>query len=219
MAKQQVTLSAKLQSASGPTVTGCKLRVTLVNYGSMSPVVLGTCILNPLSLTTPFVNGALSVSLYGNDAIFPSGTRYLVETIDSKHNVTSADEYELFGTSTLDLSLLVPYNANASAATAAYYLRMLFLDTVTNTLAQLEIRDGALRVATAENGGGVLTITSPILVDTATGAKFNFTASNLSVEIVPYAGTGAGVNLLQFVDAGTFYLRTLAVTNGALSIS
>ena len=118
----QITLNATQQGISGAVVLGAKLRITLVNYGANIPVVLDNTVIGTLTQDLPFVNGQVSVVLWGNDVISPQGTRYCIQLIDSKRRVVAASEYILNGVGAFDLSVLLPFTPDDSVAQGSIYL-------------------------------------------------------------------------------------------------
>lgn len=113
-----ITLTANLQAISGTSTAGSKLRVTLIGFGSDQPTIMGAAALSPISEDYPFQGQELSIPVWGNDVISPSGTRYMVQFIDPKGTVIAANEYKLIGAGVLDLSLVPTYDPDADGTTA-----------------------------------------------------------------------------------------------------
>lgn len=108
----QITLTANLETILAGAETPGFLEITLCGYGPTIPNVPGTCLLadggipqriGPQAGSTP-----LSILLYGNDVIQPSGTFYSVAVLDQNLNVVQANNYNLTGSGTQDLSTLTP---------------------------------------------------------------------------------------------------------------
>jgi len=108
----QITLTANLETILAGAETGGFLEITLCGYGSQIPAVPGTCLLAdggvPQRLGPQVGSTPLSIALYGNDIIVPSGTFYSVAVLDQNRNVVQANNYNLAGSGTQDLSTLAP---------------------------------------------------------------------------------------------------------------
>lgn len=106
----QLTLQAKLDIVTGDSDVLAALRITLCNFGTFIPHITGTSTVAKGQYVAKQTNGtALSVKLWGNDVITPDTTFYCIEVIDSRGVVIQAGNYRLTGTSTLDLSNLLPF--------------------------------------------------------------------------------------------------------------
>lgn len=117
-----VTLTATLQNLSGAAGAGSSLLITLAGYGNAVPVVIGSATLATLTQTVPFVSGSLSVALFGNDVISPAGTYYCIQLLDTNGNISAAQNFQLVGSGTFDLSALTPYTPLNVPPTAMLYV-------------------------------------------------------------------------------------------------
>jgi hypothetical protein len=124
----QITLTVSLDSSVGGASVGGWLRVTLCGYGPQIPAIPGTCMLadagvpqmvGPQTGTTP-----LSVLLWGNDAVTPSGTFYEIAVLDQNKNVIQSNIYTFTGSGSFDLSqvqpILPPFNLGFLINTIRY---------------------------------------------------------------------------------------------------
>lgn len=106
----QITLTAQLDQITGNSDVLAALRITLVNYGTWIPRISGTSMIAKAQYvqkqTDP--SNPVSITLWGNDVITPSGTFYCIEVIDSRNVVVQAGNYLLTGGGTQDLSNLTP---------------------------------------------------------------------------------------------------------------
>lgn len=107
----QLTLQAKLDQVTGDSDVLAALRITLCNFGTFIPHIIGTStvakgqyLAKQISSSSP-----ASVKLWGNDVITPDTTFYCIEVIDSRGVVIQAGNYRLTGTGLLDLSNLLPF--------------------------------------------------------------------------------------------------------------
>ena len=110
-ATPNITLTATLLDYSGNTIgTSAQpawLRIALCGFGGVLPAIAGTGNITKISswfVDIPFTGTALSVKLWGNDQISPSGTYYAISVLDTQKNVLQTGIYEFFGTQTIDLS-------------------------------------------------------------------------------------------------------------------
>ena len=111
-ATPNITLTATLLDYSGNTIgTSAQpawLRIALCGFGGVLPAIAGTGNITKISswfLDIPFTGTALSVKLWGNDQISPSGTYYAISVLDTQKNVLQTGIYQLYGTQTIDLSM------------------------------------------------------------------------------------------------------------------
>ena len=107
-----ITLTATLLDYSGNTIgTSTQpawLRIALCGFGGVLPAIAGTGNITKISswfVDIPFTGTALSVNLWGNDQISPSGTYYTISVLDTQKNVLQTGIYQLYGTQTIDLSM------------------------------------------------------------------------------------------------------------------
>ena len=106
-----ITLTATLLDYSGNTIgTSAQpawLRIALCGYLGVTPAVPGAGNIAKVTswfVDIPFAGTMLSVKLWGNDQISPSGTYYCISVLDTQKNVVQTGVYEFTGTVTVDLS-------------------------------------------------------------------------------------------------------------------
>lgn len=109
----QITLIASLQDITGSADSNpngnSRLRVTLCGFGGLLPRIVGTSMLAKVAYISIQTGAQVSIPIWGNDAITPAGTFYCIEIIDSKGVRVQANNYQLTGSGTQDLSNLSPY--------------------------------------------------------------------------------------------------------------
>jgi hypothetical protein len=110
MASPGVTLTATLQDTSGDDDFGAWIRITLCNYGAALPRVIGTSMLVKIKQRLALAEGILSIPLWGNYQINPTGTYYDIALLDEKQNVVQSGLYQFMNPGTYDLSNLGPYS-------------------------------------------------------------------------------------------------------------
>jgi hypothetical protein len=110
-ATPNITLTATLLDYSGNTIgTSAQpawLRIALCGFGGVLPAIAGTGNITKITswfVDIPFTGTALSVKLWGNDQISPSGTYYAISLLDTQKNVLQTGIYQFTGTQTIDLS-------------------------------------------------------------------------------------------------------------------
>lgn len=110
-ATPNITLTATLLDFSGATIGSATqpawLRIALCGYGATLPSVAGTGNLARVSSwfqDIQFTGTQVTVKLWGNDQITPSGTFYMISVLDTQKNVVQSGLYEFTGTQTVDLS-------------------------------------------------------------------------------------------------------------------
>jgi len=111
-ATPNITLTATLLDYSGNTIgTSAQpawLRIALCGFGGVLPAIAGTGNITKITswfVDIPFTGTSLSVNLWGNDQISPSGTYYAISLLDTQKNVLQTGIYQFFGTQTIDLSV------------------------------------------------------------------------------------------------------------------
>lgn len=110
-----ITVTGTLQDIFGTALTGAQIVFMLCGYGAQLPRVSGTSLLAktaPIAVT-PNGSGVFSQSLWGNDAITPSGTFYTVALLDEQGNTIQIACYKFTGSGSIDLSAQAPYNPPA----------------------------------------------------------------------------------------------------------
>lgn len=105
----QITLTATLDTisgvAAGNAANPARLRIALCGYGQTLPAVPGTANIALVGPTEYFSTGSpLSIPLWGNDVIAPSGTFYEIAVLDGNENVVQCGSYVFTGSGTIDLS-------------------------------------------------------------------------------------------------------------------
>jgi hypothetical protein len=110
----QITLTATLEDlsgvAAGSIANPARLRIALCGYGASLPRIAGTSNLAKVGPFDSYSDGtALSIQLWGNDAITPAGTFYSIMVLDGEENVVQCANYQFAGTTTVDLSSAAPY--------------------------------------------------------------------------------------------------------------
>jgi hypothetical protein len=106
-----ITLTAQLESILATSSEGGYLRITLCGYGPVCPSVPGVGMLADAGVPQyegPQGTTELSLMLYGNDVIQPAGTFYEIAVLDANKDVVQANNYNLTGSGTFDLSTLIP---------------------------------------------------------------------------------------------------------------
>jgi hypothetical protein len=109
MTTPNTTLTATLDdltgSPAGTLASPSKLRIALCGFGPVLPLIAGTSM---LARTGPFAvystGSAISIVLWGNDQITPSGTFYSIEILDGEDNVVQCGAYQFTGGGAIDLS-------------------------------------------------------------------------------------------------------------------
>lgn len=104
----QVTITGNLQQITG-SLDAASAVFELVNFGSSVPRVSGTCLILQIS-TTVVADGSgnISVTLWGNDVIAPSGTYYTVTYYNESGGQVASVPYQFVGSGSFDLSTLIP---------------------------------------------------------------------------------------------------------------
>ena len=105
----QITLTAKLQDVSGntagTTASPAVMRVALCGFGLTLPCIQGTSNIAQPGPEDFFDDGTgISIELWGNDQIFPSGTYYAITLLDGDGNILQCGAYQFVGAETIDLS-------------------------------------------------------------------------------------------------------------------
>jgi hypothetical protein len=110
MATPRITLTATLLDLSGveagSTSNPAILRIALAGWGLTLPCIQGTAnvaLVGPEDYPDDGA-GLISVPLWGNDQIFPSGTYYAITLLDGDGNIVQTGAYRFTGTETIDLS-------------------------------------------------------------------------------------------------------------------
>ncbi len=111
----QITLTATLNDFSGNQIgtsaSPAYLRLALCGFGLYLPRIPGTSMVAKIAswpYDIPYVGSPITLSLWGNDVIFPAGTYYAISLLDAQKNVIQTGSYVLTGAQTVDLSNLSP---------------------------------------------------------------------------------------------------------------
>lgn len=109
----QITLTATLVDYEGnelgTAANPAYLRIALCGFGPILPSISGTAnIAQVVSWPEdiPYIGTPLSISLWGNDVITPSGTYYAISVLDENHNVVQTGNTTFEGSETIDLSAI-----------------------------------------------------------------------------------------------------------------
>jgi len=104
----QITLTATLQdicgNEAGSVSNPARLRIVLCGYGLTLPVIVGTSSLAQIEYEIASTGSPISISLWGQDDISPSGTFYQITILDGNGRTLQCGAYQFFGTQTIDLS-------------------------------------------------------------------------------------------------------------------
>jgi hypothetical protein len=107
----QITLTATLLDYQGNQIgtlaNPARLRIALCGFGQVLPAIAGTANIARVSswmLDIPYEGTQITVKLWGNDVISPSGTYYAISVIDPLGNVVQTGIYTFTGIETIDLS-------------------------------------------------------------------------------------------------------------------
>jgi hypothetical protein len=107
----QITLTATLLDYSGAQIgTAAQpayLRIALCGFGQTLPRVANTGMIAKIAswpVDLAYTGAQLTVALWGNDVIVPSGTYYAIAVLDASKNVLQSGIYQFNGTQTIDLS-------------------------------------------------------------------------------------------------------------------
>ena len=146
-----LTLTATLQDIEGNPDSGSYLEITLCGYGQELPHIAGTSMLAKIKYKALATAGTISIPIWGNDVITPSGTYYSVAVVDDAKNVVQAGMYQFTGSGTIDLSnapqlTLQPLPPTPPTPTSAIYVIVASSSTptFTPTLAQVTTYDFTL---------------------------------------------------------------------------
>ena len=114
----QITLTANLLDYSGNQIGSASapawLRIALCGFGQTLPCIPGTGMMAQIASwpkDIPYTGSQITVMLFGNDVILPSGqTYYSISVLDSNRNVIQSGIYQFSGTATIDLSTATQLN-------------------------------------------------------------------------------------------------------------
>ena len=104
------TLTATLEDITGQpagsTANPAKLQIMLCNFGLYLPAVPGNNNQTKIFIEILSTGAQISVPLWGNDDISPTGTYYAITVIDGLGRVVQSGAYLITGSGTHDLSTL-----------------------------------------------------------------------------------------------------------------
>lgn len=107
-----VTITGKLEDPSGAANAG-QLVWTLVNFGDFPPLVNGTALLAPVTITTQAAgDGTFSQVLWGNYQLSPSNTFYQLSLVSAAGAQIIVAAYQFNAGGSFDLSTLVPISGS-----------------------------------------------------------------------------------------------------------
>lgn len=116
MATPSVTITANLQSVTG-SADAASVTFELVNYQGTVPRVSGTCLILQTSFTAVGDgSGNISVQLWGEEQVTPSGTYYTATFFNDAGGQVASVAYQFTGPGTFDLSNVVPMGQQVVAA-------------------------------------------------------------------------------------------------------
>lgn len=108
-----ITLTGTLQTITGGATTQGYVAVMLCGFGGQVPTIPGSAVLAEISPApvAANANGAVSLTLYGNDKIAPAGTYYTLTVMDSNEDIVQVNAYQIVGSDrSLDISSLLPFD-------------------------------------------------------------------------------------------------------------
>lgn len=118
MATPGCTVSFHLEDIAGANVAG-KVVAALVNFGTTPPVVSGTAVLVPLTITVnAAANGTGSLVLFGNDQITPASTYWEIAVYGATSLGPVSVANYTFNSGSYDLSTAIPLSVTAGQVAA-----------------------------------------------------------------------------------------------------
>jgi hypothetical protein len=154
MPSPAITVVGTLTDLTGAANAGSVV-FRLVNYGNLAPVISGTSILaQVVNTATANGSGAFTITLWGNDAISPSGTYYEVSFLNAASGETVTVAYRFTGSGSFDISSLSPLVSVAAPPT--------FYPVVTNPTGKQVITGYPLGVSELDIGYTHLTSAATI---------------------------------------------------------
>jgi len=220
MSSPTITLTATLSdftgTAAGSTANPAKLRIALCGFGQQIPQVAGTAtIAKPGPFDVTSTGGQISVLLYGNDVISPTGTYYTVTVLDGENNAVQCAAYQFTGTQTIDLSaarpIVNPGNLptgfvladTGSAGNGAHWLF-----TIIGRSFQ------PINVGTAGTP-----IANPVFIDQKLFTRSSIGIANGSLTITPVNRLMAAVNNYPVLDVATGLLESFSLSDGMFGVT
>ena len=106
-----ITLTGTLQTIAGGTALEGKVKLALRGYGGQVPVLPGKALfgdVSPDEIDTGS-DGTFSTELWGNDAITPAGTYYVLTVFNLNGDIVQTNAYLIVGADrSIDVSTLQP---------------------------------------------------------------------------------------------------------------
>lgn len=127
-----VAVTATLQDFASDADVGA-LIVTLCNFGSQVPRVAGTALVVDAGPTEypAASNGQVTVNLWGNDVITPSGTYYCIAVANENGDMLQVNLYQFTGAGPFDLSTTPPIDPHIGVPSIQFATTDIFLITLT----------------------------------------------------------------------------------------
>lgn len=188
------TVTAHLQTADDQGLQGnAFVRFRLRNFSGFVPRIVGTSIIAETQIDSlPDNTGLVTVTLWGNDNIDPSGTFYTVEWWNNGR-ITSQGNFLITGAS---LALDSASQLNPPASTAQTFLtasNLLLINSQTGTSYTLVISDMGLLIEMNNASANTLTIPPNSSVSFPVGAIITVRQMGAGQTTI---APGAGVTLL-----------------------
>lgn len=212
----QITLTGNFADLTGVADPTGKVVFTLVNFGDGVARVPGTTVISPPGFTVTCVAGAFSVTIWGNDVIVPSNTRYQVKFIASDGSFCGENAYQFSGTVNSDLSSIAPYQPSSVTAAAPNAVLtnpsgVQTISTYALNVPELDINGTKLIVASGTPSAGQVPV-----AQSSTAAAWQTLASTQNLINVQSYGTGVGaakgVRLAATISSGSPNLSIAAGT-------
>lgn len=107
----QITLTINLLDLQGEQIgtvgNPAFVEIALCNFGPILPRVLATgniAKVGPYTQRIPYLGAEITVTLWGNDVLYPAGTYYAISILDDALNILQSGAYVFTGTIDDDLS-------------------------------------------------------------------------------------------------------------------
>jgi hypothetical protein len=198
----KITLTATLLDCSGNAIGSASqpayLRIALCNFGNALPAVPGTAMLGNIATwpqDIPYLGTQLTVLLWGNDVIVPTGTYYAISVLDTKKNVIQCGAYYFTGTATVDLSNATPNTMPVPVATSIIEVPYSAILVFNSALSQSQVLTfeimltGNVTSSTLTNARPGMIVTFNIIQDGTGGRTFAWPGNvNNAILVDPVAG-------------------------------
>jgi hypothetical protein len=119
----------------GTTAQPAYLRVALCGFGQTIPTVPGTGEIAKIAswpADLPYIGAQLTVKLWGNDVINPTGTYYSIAVLDTNKNVIQSGAFQFVGTQSVDLSSVPQLLLSSAPAFSGFGLTIVNYSPVLN---------------------------------------------------------------------------------------